>query len=155
MNKINLRRLIYKINIFCILILCLFATKCIKRDKKDTQQEEVTLDFNYDSLVHRSKMFVPETGKSGGVLSLPIYNDPVSFNPITTPEAAFHMYEGLVKIDGVTGAPEPNLAERWDVSEDGLTWTFKIRKGVQWSDTVAFSAYDVEFTFNGLIYNRI
>jgi peptide/nickel transport system substrate-binding protein len=116
------------------------------------QREEVALEFNCDSLIHHSKLFVPEAGKPGGTLLLPTYSEPVSFNPITTPGAVFYMYDGLVKIDGVTGEPEPNLAERWDVSEDGLTWTFKIRKGVQWSDSVTFSAYDVEFTFNGLIY---
>ncbi|MCW8965558.1 MAG: ABC transporter substrate-binding protein, partial [Candidatus Pacearchaeota archaeon] len=64
-----------------------------------------------------------------------------------------YIYEGLIRSNGVTLLPEPNLAEKWEVSDDGLIWTFSIRPGVQWSDGKPFSAYDVEFTFNDLIYN--
>ena len=138
-----------------LLALCsLVFFGCLKTDKKDSEPEEVTLDFNYDSLISHAKAFAPETGKPGGTLSLPLYNEPVSFNPLTTHDAVFHMYEGLVAIDGATGLPVPHLAKRWDVSDDGLVWTFKIREGVFWSDSMPFSAYDVVFTFDDLIYNR-
>lgn len=40
------------------------------------------------------------------------------------------------------------LAERWDISEDGLTMTFYLRKGVVFSDGSPFSAKDVLFTFD-------
>ena len=42
--------------------------------------------------------------------------------------------------------PKPLLAESWTVSSDGLTWTFKLRKGVQWHDGKPFTADDVVFT---------
>jgi peptide/nickel transport system substrate-binding protein len=42
----------------------------------------------------------------------------------------------------------PRLAERWEVSADGRTWTFHLVKGVKWSDGQAFTAKDVVFTYN-------
>ena len=42
---------------------------------------------------------------------------------------------------------EPAAAERWDVSKDGLTWTFHLRKGMLWSDGKPFTAHDFEFSF--------
>ena len=49
--------------------------------------------------------------------------------------------EGLVEIDK-TLQPVPALAESWEVSADGLTYTFRLRKGVKWSDGVALAAKD-------------
>ena len=48
---------------------------------------------------------------------------------------------------------EPELAESWERSEDGLTWTFHLRKDVMWHDGEPFTAHDVDFTFNRIIYN--
>jgi peptide/nickel transport system substrate-binding protein len=91
-------------------------------------------------------------------LVLSTISDPKSFNPITSTETSTSeytavMYEGLLRRNGMTLEMEPNIAERWEVSADGLIWTFFIRPGVQWSDGAPLSAYDVEFTFNDLIYN--
>ncbi|MCS7221902.1 MAG: peptide ABC transporter substrate-binding protein [Anaerolineae bacterium] len=41
----------------------------------------------------------------------------------------------------------PASAERWEVSEDGLTWTFYIKPGLQWSDGTPLTAYDWEATY--------
>ena len=46
-----------------------------------------------------------------------------------------------------------NLAERWEASDDGLVWTFYLRPGVTWSDGAPFTADDVLFTFQRIIYN--
>ncbi|MBI3455580.1 MAG: peptide ABC transporter substrate-binding protein [Candidatus Rokubacteria bacterium] len=42
---------------------------------------------------------------------------------------------------------EPAAAERWEISSDGLTWTFHLRKGMVWSDGAPFTARDFEFAF--------
>jgi ABC-type transport system substrate-binding protein len=41
----------------------------------------------------------------------------------------------------------PGAAESWSVSEDGRTWTFKLRDGLMWSDGTPVTAYDYEATF--------
>ena len=43
------------------------------------------------------------------------------------------MYEGLVT-PGADGEPIPGAAEKWDISDDGLTYTFHLRDGLKWSD---------------------
>ena len=53
--------------------------------------------------------------------------------------------DGLMTYDW-SGNRIPRLAESWQVSPDGLTYTFKIRGGVKWSDGQPFSAGDVVFT---------
>jgi len=114
---------------------------------------------DYEEIQRRAEAFTNSIGTPGGEIVLSTISDPKSFNPITSTEVSTSiftalMYEGLVTRNGVTLEPEPNIAERWDVSEDGLTWTFFLRRGVQWSDGAPLSAYDVEFTFNSLIYNK-
>ena len=46
---------------------------------------------------------------------------------------------------------QPSLAEEWTTSDDKLTWTFKIRKGVKWSDGEPVTAKDPAFTFNKML----
>lgn len=46
---------------------------------------------------------------------------------------------------------QPSLAESWTTSDDKLTWTFKIRKGVKWSDGKPLTAKDPAFTFNKMM----
>jgi peptide/nickel transport system substrate-binding protein len=55
--------------------------------------------------------------------------------------------DGLMSYDR-TGKRIPRLATEWLVSDDGKTYTFKLRKGVKWSDGQPFSAADVVFTLN-------
>ena len=49
---------------------------------------------------------------------------------------------------------KPLLAESWDVSKDGLTYTFKLKKGVKWHDGKPFTARDVAFTFYSVLDPR-
>ena len=94
----------------------------------------------------------------GGELVLAITSDPKSFNSIlakenSTTEITSHLFEGLTTVDPFDLRPKPNLAERWEASPDGLTWTFYLREGLRWSDGEPLTADDVVFTFNDLIFN--
>ena len=60
------------------------------------------------------------------------------------------MYDLLVEF-GEDLSPAPGLAESWDVSEDGLTWTYAIREGATWQDGQPVSAEDVRFTYQYII----
>jgi peptide/nickel transport system substrate-binding protein len=58
-----------------------------------------------------------------------------------------NVFEGLTRF-GPDGAIQPALAEGWEVSEDGLTWTFELREGVTFHDGTAMDADDVVFTLD-------
>jgi peptide/nickel transport system substrate-binding protein len=62
-----------------------------------------------------------------------------------------HVFGSLVRhpIGDVFGNPEPDLATKWERSSDGLTWTFHLRKGVQWHWGYGeFTSEDVVFSLN-------
>jgi len=106
--------------------------------------------------------FFPRDGfsvdKYGGMFISSTTSDPKSFNDILAKETSTtlvtgHIFEGLTKTNAFTVKVEPHLAKHWEVSADGLTWTFFLRKEVLWSDGQPFTADDVVFTYNDLIYN--
>ena len=96
--------------------------------------------------------------KYGGQLVVSTTSDPKSFNDLiaketSTTEITEYMFEGLTRVNAFTLKVEPHLAQSWEVSENGLEWLFHLRGDVQWFDGAPFSADDVVFTFNDLIYN--
>ncbi|MFQ5866431.1 MAG: peptide-binding protein [bacterium] len=76
-------------------------------------------------------------------------------NPILASDSASgdingYVYNGLVKYDknlNMVG----DLAESWDISEDGLVITFHLRKNVKWHDGEPFTSDDVKFTYEKLV----
>jgi peptide/nickel transport system substrate-binding protein len=86
-----------------------------------------------------------------------INSDPGTFNPVLVTDASSSqaigdLFEGLVKDNPLTLLPEPDLAERWELSDDGKTITFHLRHDVKWSDGVPLTARDVLFTMR-VIYD--
>src|SRR5712691_1172156 len=63
------------------------------------------------------------------------------------------LFDGLTK-PGKDLAPAPDLATSWETAPDGLSWTFRIRDGVKWTDGRPFSADDVSFTFNDIVLKK-
>jgi len=61
-----------------------------------------------------------------------------------------NVFEGLTRIDQ-NGAVQPGLAESWTISDDGLTYTFKLHDGVTFHDGTSFDAEDVKFTFDRIL----
>ena len=59
------------------------------------------------------------------------------------------VFSGLTRLSG-DGTPEPALAESWDVSSDGRTYTFHLRPDVTWHTGIKFTADDVVYTYNML-----
>ena len=95
---------------------------------------------------------------AGGAVTIPIGADPTlnPWSPNAFVESLFInrvIFEGLTK-PGKDLAPAPDLAETWSSAADGLSWTFKLRSGVKWSDGQPFSADDVVFTFNNVVLNK-
>lgn len=67
--------------------------------------------------------------------------------------ALCHMYNGLVRHNLVDGLRTiiPDLAQSWEISADGLTYTFNLREGVTFHDGTPFSSADVVATFSRII----
>ncbi len=64
-------------------------------------------------------------------------------------------YDMLTGFDAATLQPTPELATEWSTSEDGKTWTFKLREGVTWQDGEPFTSADVVFTYMYIIDNEM
>ena len=99
-----------------------------------------------------------ESGTPGGRLVVAVFGEPKTFNPITANETSStdvigHLFSSLLKIEVPTQEVIPALAESWKVEPDQVTWTFKLREGVRWSDGRPLTASDVIFTWNDVIYN--
>ena len=71
--------------------------------------------------------------------SMPYASDPVTWDGLATSrtadtDAIINTYDGLMEYD-VEGTLQPALAESYEVSDDGLTYTFHLRKDVKWTDS--------------------
>lgn len=66
--------------------------------------------------------------------------DPADYDDGQTAARAEQIFETLVEFDGATTNVRPALAEKWDTSADGKTWTFYLRKGVKFHDGTPFNA---------------
>lgn len=93
-------------------------------------------------------------GKMGGELKAAwsgvgeiVTLDPAQINQVLQFQIASNVLSGLMHIDNSLVA-QGDLAESWDVSEDGLQYTIKLREGVTFHNGDAFDADDVLFTFN-------
>lgn len=62
-----------------------------------------------------------------------------------------NVYDGLVRFKDGTLEVEPALAESWEISDDGKTYTFKLREGVTFHDGSAFDAQAVKFNFDRML----
>jgi len=61
------------------------------------------------------------------------------------------LFEGLVAEDPVDLHPVPGVAERWDVSADGLVYTFHLRSSARWSDGTPVTAHDFVASFRRIL----
>ena len=87
----------------------------------------------------------------GGTLRVGVQGDPTELDPHLTVLAAAGLiiglvYEGLVEVDPEL-VPRPALAESWELSADGLTYTFALRQGVAFHNGRPLVASDVVYSF--------
>ncbi|HOM12183.1 MAG TPA: ABC transporter substrate-binding protein [Rubrivivax sp.] len=92
-----------------------------------------------------------QAGKTSVVLGMTLEPSP-GLDPTTAAAAAigevvhYNILEGLTKIN-VDGTVTPLLAESWEVSPDGKSYTFKLKKGIKFQDGEPFDAAAVKFSF--------
>jgi peptide/nickel transport system substrate-binding protein len=86
--------------------------------------------------------------QKGGVLTLVQAGEPPALLSIVNSSSlvfSAKVTEGLLEFDHEMN-PQPLLATAWDVTPDGLTYTFKLRQGVKWHDGEDFTSEDVAFS---------
>ena len=91
----------------------------------------------------------------GGTLAVAIDSDPMTLNPAITTGGATHtaselVFNGLVELTPEL-EPTPELAESWEVLEDGALYRFDLRDGVTCHDGEPFTSADVVFTFEEML----
>ena len=95
-----------------------------------------------------------QTPKSGGLLKFAVGAEPPNYDCHANSSFAFihpvrPHYNTLLKFDTAKyPAIKGDLAESWTVAKDGLTYTFKVRKGVKFHDGTAFTSEDVKATYD-------
>ena len=92
-----------------------------------------------------------QTPVRGGTVVQVISADPPTLNPgLTTDTQAWSvmgkLFNGLTYLDSEYRS-HPDLAESWDISKDGLTYTFKLRRDAKWHDGAPVTSADVKFTY--------
>ncbi|MGH8642780.1 MAG: ABC transporter substrate-binding protein, partial [Burkholderiales bacterium] len=97
-----------------------------------------------------------ETPKSGGLLKFAVGAEPPNYDCHAQTSFAFihpvrPHYNTLLEFDTAKyPAIKGDLAESWTVSKDGLTYTFKLRKGVKFHDGSTFTSEDIKATYDRL-----
>ena len=110
-------------------------------------------------LRRNAQSFEYAIGQPGGSLTVATISEPLTFNLALANDASSsgilsYLFDGLTEVSWLSDEVEPSLAESWEHSEDGLTWTFHLRRDVTWHDGQPFTAHDVDFTFNRIVYNH-
>ncbi len=100
------------------------------------------------------------TGEYGGTLSWLEVGEVGTFNPVMGETAMENnikslVFDTLAAYDNYQWKYVPGLAWKWDRSEDWLTWTFHLRKGVKFSDGTPLTAADVEFTYRAVTHEKV
>ncbi len=76
--------------------------------------------------------------------------DPHKATGALTFEVLYNIYEALIQVDK-HGVLSESLATDWTISSDGLVYSFKLKKGVQFHDGSPFDSRDVKFTYERIM----
>lgn len=91
----------------------------------------------------------------GGMLTVAVFEDTGTLNPYTGESPAYALdwvYEGLTAMED--GVPVPELALEWEISGDGLTYTFHLRPDVKFSDGSPFTAENAKRNMDLVLEHR-
>src|SRR5690606_7877258 len=90
----------------------------------------------------------PKTSVAIGMSVEPTGLDPTIAAPVAIGQVTWqNIFEGLTTIDR-NGKIQPQLAESWEISPDGLTYTFKLRSGVAFHDGEVFDSSVAKFAID-------
>ncbi|MGX6444714.1 ABC transporter substrate-binding protein [Neobacillus sp. K501] len=128
----------FKMLLIALLAISMFLVGC------NTKSNEETGGKNSGNEEAGSKKDTLVYGRGGDSTSL----DPITTTEGETFKVTENIFETLLQYGDQDTTVNPGLAEEWEVSEDGLTYTFKLRQGVKFHDGTDFNAEAVVFNFN-------
>lgn len=118
-------------------------------------QGRIVISVLAATLLVAAPVAAAEEPRRGGSLVVVLGADPEHLNPaISTgyPVGAVGatIFSALVWLDAER-RPQPDLAESWEISPDGLTFTFHLRRDARWHDGQPLTSADVKFTMEKLL----
>lgn len=153
-----------RFKVYLLLVIMLLSAACGSSGQQeeeaapsDSQTEETTSATEAEETTEETSSTTEETAaeESSEVKNLrvsfswPTFIDPVVGSDFSSSTALANLYDSLV-FPVADGGVEPWLAESWETSDDGLTWTFKLREGVKFHDGSELTASDVAYSFTRL-----
>lgn len=126
----------------------LVCTEPLKSEDRVAMKEKYAEEKGKGTYIEWAKSFLEEKGYTlKDTYSLAYPSDPTTWDVLATSrsadsEAIINTYDGLMEYD-YDGILQPALAESYTVSDDGLTYTFKLREGVEWVDSQGRKVADV------------
>ncbi|MBN2581510.1 MAG: peptide-binding protein [Planctomycetes bacterium] len=101
-----------------------------------------------------------EKDKQGDWLVRHLNSEPRTLNPVTSSDyysqiVHGYLFDTLIDLDPDTLEFKGKLAESWTISEDKLTITFKLRKGMVWSDGVPITTDDIIFSYETITNPKV
>ena len=132
-----------KLFIACFLLLSIFCNSCGEHSEKTSQNKKEAQTETVASPAYGDAIIEGSIGDASNLIAM-LAADSASH------DIASLCYNGLVKYDkdlNLVG----DLAESWDISQDNLTITFHLRKGVKWQDGIEFTADDVMFGYQTIV----
>lgn len=123
-------------------LVCLFAFGC--QNRPETSSEAESQKVAYDGPAVKNDWAVYWLPASPQILN-PILSTDAYANPILG-----NVFDTLIYYNPQTGEPIGRLAERWEVSDDGLKYDFFLRKEIKFHDGKELTAEDVKFSYERL-----
>jgi peptide/nickel transport system substrate-binding protein len=127
--------------------------KAIKNRETNTMRKSLIV-IGLAALLAGSSALTPVFAAARTDLNVSLQLEPPNLDPTTGGAAAAirevtyaNIFEGLTRIDQ-NGSVQPDLAKSWDISADGLTYTFHLHDGVKFHDGTPFTADDVKYTLD-------
>ncbi|MBO8163631.1 MAG: ABC transporter substrate-binding protein [Brevibacillus sp.] len=125
-----------------VLSACSSSTSPPQTDSKPSGQEEQPAQAGQSGGATPSDTLVVAISSDQGTLDPAVSMDNSAWK-ITYPT-----YQRLVEYDGASTEVKPGLAKEWQVSPDGLEWTFTLNEGFKFADGTPVTADAVKFTFD-------
>lgn len=105
-----------------------------------------------------------QTDSGGVIIEANAGGDPKNLNPLLTSDTSSQriigfLFPALINVDPKAGNYAPNvpggLAKKWEISEDGLTYTFHLRNDWKWSDGQPITAKDYKFSYDAVVSGKV